>query len=84
MPIDPHAVRQDASREADPGPVDINRADVGELDALPGIGPTTAAAIIDHRERHGPFTSVSGLEDVPGIGPAKMAQLRELVTVGST
>lgn len=63
------------------GPIDLNTADAEELDALPGVGPATAAAIVDHRERHGPFTSVDGLLDVRGIGPAKLEALRELVTV---
>ncbi len=63
------------------GPLDVNRATAAQLEALPGIGPATAAAIIDHRDQHGPFTSVSGLEAVSGIGPAKLARLRDLVTV---
>lgn len=61
------------------GPVDINRADVGQLDALPGVGPATAAAIVAERERNGPFLTVDDLERVPGIGPAKLAGLRDLV-----
>lgn len=61
------------------GPVDINRADVGQLDALPGVGPATAAAIIAERDRNGPFLTVEDLERVPGIGPAKLAGLRDLV-----
>ena len=63
------------------GPVDINRATVDELDTLPGVGPTTAQAIIDHRNRNGPFRSVEDLGKVRGIGPAKLAELRPLVTV---
>jgi competence protein ComEA len=63
------------------GPIDLNTATAAELDSLPGVGPSTAAAIIDHRERNGPFTSVEQLLDVRGIGPAKLDQLRELVTV---
>jgi competence protein ComEA len=63
------------------GPVDLNRATVAELDGLPGVGPATAAAIVEHRERAGPFASVDDLEDVPGIGPAKLAALAGLVTV---
>lgn len=61
--------------------VDLNTADAAALDALPGIGPATAAAIIGHRTEHGPFTSVDELQEVAGIGPAKLAQLRELVRV---
>ena len=63
------------------GPVDLNQADEAALDALPGVGPTTAAAIIEHRERIGRFTSVDQLLDVRGIGEAKLEQLRPLVTV---
>lgn len=61
------------------GPVDINRADAGQLDALPGVGPATAAAIVAERDRNGPFLTVDDLERVPGIGPAKLAGLRDLV-----
>lgn len=63
------------------GPVDLNTADAALLETLPGIGPATAAAIIDHRERHGPFASVEGLLEVRGIGEAKLAALRDLVRV---
>lgn len=63
------------------GPVDLNTADAARLEALPGVGPATAAAIIDHRERHGPFTTVEGLLEVRGIGEAKLAALRDLVRV---
>lgn len=68
----------DAGTEA---PVDLNRAGVDELDALPGIGPATAAAIVAHRDEHGPFASVDDLADVRGIGPTKLDALRGLVTV---
>jgi competence protein ComEA len=62
------------------GPVDINRATASELDALPGVGPATAAAIVTERERNGPFVGVDDLDRVPGIGPAKLAAIRDLVT----
>lgn len=62
------------------GPVDVNRATAGELDALPGVGPAIAAAIVAHRDQHGPFASVEDLESVRGIGPAKLDALRGLVT----
>ncbi|MBK9181066.1 MAG: ComEA family DNA-binding protein [Acidimicrobiales bacterium] len=62
-------------------PVNLNEASVVELDALPGVGPATAAAIVAHREAHGPFRAVEQLLDVRGIGPARLEGLRDLVTV---
>ena len=61
--------------------VDINQATVADLDRLPGVGPSTAQAIVDHRTRNGPFASVDDLLAVRGIGPAKLAELRALVRV---
>jgi competence protein ComEA len=69
-----------ASGEAS-GPLDLNTATLEQLDALPGVGPTTAKAIIDERERRGGFRSVDDLLDVRGIGPAKLDAIRDLVTV---
>ena len=63
------------------GPVNLNNADAAALEALPGVGPATAAAILEHREKVGAFTSVDQLLDVPGIGEAKLDALRDLVTV---
>jgi competence protein ComEA len=63
------------------GPVDLNTADEAALDALPGVGPATAAAIVAHRQQIGRFTSVDQLLDVRGIGEAKLEALRDLVTV---
>lgn len=61
--------------------VDLNAADPGQLESLPGIGPALAGAIVEHRTRNGRFRSVDDLLDVPGIGPAKLATLRPLVRV---
>jgi competence protein ComEA len=60
------------------GPLHLNTATLEQLDALPGIGPTTAQKILDFREKHGAFTSVDELDAVPGIGPARLEQLREV------
>jgi competence protein ComEA len=62
-------------------PVNLNTATADALDALPGIGPATAAAIVADRAAHGPFRSVDDLGRVRGIGDAKLAQLRDLVAV---
>lgn len=61
--------------------LDLNSATAAELEALPGIGPTTAAAIVAHRDLHGPFATVDDLADVSGIGPSKLEAIRPLVTV---
>lgn len=67
---------------AAPGaPVNLNTATPEQLDALPGIGPVTAAAIIAWREANGTFTSVDQLSEVDGIGPARLDKLRDLVDV---
>lgn len=62
-------------------PVNINTASLDELDTLPGVGPVTAQAIIDHRAQNGPFASVEQLLDVRGIGAATLAELRDRVAV---
>ncbi|MEU5843284.1 ComEA family DNA-binding protein [Rhodococcus sp. NPDC047139] len=63
------------------GLLDLNDADESALDALPGVGPVTAAAIVAWREANGSFRDVEQLGEVDGIGPARLARLRELVTV---
>jgi competence protein ComEA len=67
--------------EATAGPVDLNTATLAMLDTLPGVGPSTAQAILDHRTANGPFRSVDDLLEVRGIGDAKLAQLRNKVRV---
>lgn len=77
----PEQLGADADGEASPVPVDLNEADAAELESLPGIGPVTAAAIISHRQREGPFRSVESLQEVSGIGPVKLSRIEDLVTV---
>jgi competence ComEA-like helix-hairpin-helix protein len=64
-----------------PAQLNINTASASELDALPGVGPARAAAILQYREAHGPFASVDQLVSVPGFGRAALARVREGVTV---
>lgn len=63
------------------GPLDLNTATVEQLDALPGVGPVTAEAIVSWRNANGQFTSVDQLGEVDGIGPARLEKLRGLVRV---
>jgi competence ComEA-like helix-hairpin-helix protein len=61
--------------------LDLNRATVEQLQALPGIGPTLAGQIVRARERRGRFESPEDLRSVPGIGMKKLEGIRDLVTV---
>ena len=63
------------------GPLDLNTATAEQLDALPGVGPATAEAILSYRQEKGRFRSVDELLEVRGIGEAKLAALRSKVTV---
>ena len=65
----------EASPVAVNGRIDVNRAGVAELDALPGIGATRAAAIIAFRDSAGPFREPDDLKRVPGISPAIVARI---------
>jgi competence protein ComEA len=62
-------------------PIDLNAATVEQLDALPGVGPVTASAIVAWRTANGRFANVDQLGEVDGIGPARLEKLRELVHV---
>ncbi|MGH3751600.1 MAG: helix-hairpin-helix domain-containing protein [Pseudonocardiaceae bacterium] len=64
-----------------PRKVDLNSATLEQLDVLPGVGPATAQRILDWRAAHGRFTSVGQLREVSGIGPARLALLKDLVRV---
>lgn len=62
--------------------ININTASKEELETLPGIGPVRAQNIIDHRQKHGRFTSVDELLNVKGIGDKTLQKIRDLVIVG--
>jgi competence ComEA-like helix-hairpin-helix protein len=61
--------------------LDINSASTADLDTVPGIGPTTAAAIVAERRDGGSFRSVDELDRVPGIGPRSIAKVRRYLMV---
>lgn len=77
----PRLPAQQGSTPSPMAPLDLNTATVVELDVLPGVGPATAKAIVDYRTSKGKFSRVEDLLNVAGIGPAKLASLRDLVTV---
>lgn len=59
--------------------VNLNTATADQLDALPGVGPSTARAIVSYRARRGPFAKVEDLLNIDGIGPKKLESLRSHV-----
>ena len=71
----------DAGSSQGSGPINLNTATLEQLDALPGIGPVLAQAIVDERTRRGRFRSVQELREVRGIGEKRFADLADRVTV---
>jgi competence protein ComEA len=67
---------------AEEKPININTASASELTALKGIGEAKAKAIVEYREKNGPFKSVDDLAEVKGIGPKVLDGIRPQVTVG--
>jgi len=67
--------------EEQPQKIDINRAEIWLLKALPGIGEAKAQAIIAYREQNGPFRNIKELPKVEGIGTTIYEQIKELITV---
>lgn len=61
--------------------VNLNTATQAELEALQGIGPAKAKAIVEYREQNGLFASIDDLEKVAGIGSATIKQLRDEIVV---
>lgn len=62
--------------------VNINTATQSELEAVKGLGPSKAKAIIEYREAHGKFKTLDELDKVKGFGKASVDKLREELTVG--
>lgn len=61
--------------------LDLNTASEADLEALPGVGPARARAIVEYRAAHGPFGSVDDLGKVKGIGARTLADLKPLLVV---
>lgn len=61
--------------------VNLNMASKDELDGVKGIGPVKAQAIIDYRQKNGPFKSVDDLKNVNGFGDKTVAKMRSELTV---
>ena len=62
--------------------IDINTADLAQLQTLPGIGPVLAQRILDYRQENGPFSALSELANVSGIGEKILQGILDHATVG--
>jgi competence protein ComEA len=67
--------------EQNNGLVDINTANMTELETLPGVGPANAQSIIDYREEYGVFSNIEDIMNVKGIGESTYNELKNLITV---
>jgi competence protein ComEA len=63
------------------GAININTANLEELDSLPGIGPAIAQRIIDYRETNGNFARIEDITEVSGIGEATFAKIKDMIVV---
>ncbi|MDO8473303.1 MAG: helix-hairpin-helix domain-containing protein [Dehalococcoidia bacterium] len=71
-----------AGASAGPQKVNLNRAEPWLLESVPGVGPSTASAIVAYRDQHGPFRMVQDLLAVKGIGEITLQRIAPYVTVG--
>ena len=82
VPTAPTAAGSTAAPGAPGGAlVNLNTASLEELETLSGVGPSTAQKIVDYRTANGGFTSIEQLMDVPGIGDAKYAAVKDSITI---
>jgi competence protein ComEA len=70
-----------AGELSSPQKIDLNRAEVWLLDALPGIGQGRAQAIVDYRNQNGPFHRIEDLLNIQGIGESTLDEMRDFITV---
>lgn len=63
--------------------VDLNTASQAELETINGVGPKKAQAIIEYRQKNGPFKSADDLDKVPGFGKKSVDEVRKDITVGN-
>lgn len=62
-------------------PININTASASDFDKLPGIGASKAEAIVQYREKNGPFEKIEDLKEISGIGDALFEKIKDYITI---
>jgi competence ComEA-like helix-hairpin-helix protein len=70
-----------AQKKPPPATLDLNSATAKQLEELPGVGPVTAKAIVDFRQKAGPFKRVEDLLVIRGISERKLKEIRPYITI---
>jgi competence protein ComEA len=70
-----------AGKAAPTTPINLNTATAVELEALPGVGPATAARIVEYRQKQGGFKKIEDLMNVRGVGEKMFLSLKPLIVV---
>lgn len=74
-------VNDDSSSESLSSVININTANETELEELPGIGPSLASRIVEHRNQNGKFKDIEDIKNVSGIGDSKFEKIKNLIKV---
>ena len=72
-----------ASKPAPTVPININTATASDFEALPGVGATTAARIVEYRQKNGPFKKIEELMNVRGLGEKNFLKLKPQLTLSA-
>ncbi len=80
LAVEVDAVKDAANTQVE-NRIDLNTADVTQLQELKGVGPKTAQAIVQWRDSQGPFTNVDQLLAIKGIGEKTLAKMRDSLVV---
>jgi competence ComEA-like helix-hairpin-helix protein len=62
-------------------PIDLNTAAAEQLQQVPGIGPSTAKAIVNFRKKSGPFRKIEDLLAIKGVSKARLEKMRPYLTI---